>query len=351
MMSDADVDGGHITTLLLTFFYRLMPKLVDGGTCTWRSRRCTSCARGTKTAYAMSDKERDKLLRSEFKGKVDIARFKGLGEMDPQQLWDTTMDPARRTLLRVTIDDAERADAIFTLLMGESAADRREWIEANARYADNIDAQAADPEHRDEVGGPHLGDLDRLVGRDARAGERSRVEGVDALRHDADVVGGGERVLGVAAVTGVAGVLLGLAQGLPPGQAVLAGPAGPPEPRDRDAVADRDAGDVLADLLDDADAFVAGDERRGRLDRPFTAGGVDVGVAEAGGLDPDDDLAAAGRGLGDVLDRQGLVEGLDDGSFHGSLRWVGGLMGSREARPPPGPQGRETRRAGAGRPQ
>jgi DNA gyrase subunit B len=89
----------------------------------------------------MSDKERDKLLRSEFKGeKVDVARFKGLGEMDPQQLWDTTMDPARRTLLRVTIDDAERADGIFTLLMGESAADRREWIEANARYADNIDA-------------------------------------------------------------------------------------------------------------------------------------------------------------------------------------------------------------------
>jgi DNA gyrase subunit B len=83
--------------------------------------------------------ERDKLLRSEFGGKADIARFKGLGEMDPQQLWDTTMDPARRTLLRVTVEDAEHSDRIFSLLMGESAADRREWIEANARYADNVD--------------------------------------------------------------------------------------------------------------------------------------------------------------------------------------------------------------------
>jgi DNA gyrase subunit B len=138
--SDADVDGGHITTLLLTFFYRLMPKLVDGGHLYVAQPPLYQIRKGTKTAYAMSDKERDKVLRTEFKAGADIARFKGLGEMDPQQLWDTTMDPARRTLLRVTIPDAERVDGIFTLLMGESAADRREWIEANARYADNIDA-------------------------------------------------------------------------------------------------------------------------------------------------------------------------------------------------------------------
>jgi DNA gyrase subunit B len=140
ILSDADVDGGHITTLLLTFFYRLMPKLVDGGHLFVAQPPLYQLRKGTKTAYAMSDRERDKLLRTEFKNGADIARFKGLGEMDPQQLWDTTMDPARRTLLRVAISDAERADNIFTLLMGESPADRREWIEANARYADNIDA-------------------------------------------------------------------------------------------------------------------------------------------------------------------------------------------------------------------
>jgi DNA gyrase subunit B len=138
-LSDADVDGGHITTLLLTFFYRLMPKLVDGGHVYLAQPPLYHLRKGTKSAYAMTDAERDKLLRSEFGGKADIARFKGLGEMDPQQLWDTTMDPARRTLLRVTVEDAERSDQIFSLLMGESAADRREWIEANARYADNVD--------------------------------------------------------------------------------------------------------------------------------------------------------------------------------------------------------------------
>ena len=137
--SDADVDGGHITTLLLTFFYRLMPKLVDGGHVYLAQPPLYQLRKGTKTAYAMDDRERDRLLRSEFGGKADIARFKGLGEMDPGQLWDTTMDPARRTLLRVTVECAERSDTTFSLLMGESAADRREWIEANAVYADNVD--------------------------------------------------------------------------------------------------------------------------------------------------------------------------------------------------------------------
>ncbi|MPZ86489.1 MAG: DNA gyrase subunit B [Nitriliruptorales bacterium] len=142
LMSDADVDGGHITTLLLTFFYRLMPKLVDGGHLYLAQPPLYQLRRGNTTAYAMDDAERERLTRTMFKGdaKVDVARFKGLGEMDPGQLWETTMDPERRTLLRVTVETAERADAIFTLLMGESAADRRGWIEQNAQYADNIDA-------------------------------------------------------------------------------------------------------------------------------------------------------------------------------------------------------------------
>ena len=140
--SDADVDGGHITTLLLTFFYRLMPKLVDGGHLYLAQPPLYQLRRGVKTAYAMNDRERDRLLKTEFKGagNVDISRFKGLGEMDADQLWNTTMDPAQRTLLRVNIQVAERAEQVFSLLMGESAADRREWIEANARYAENIDA-------------------------------------------------------------------------------------------------------------------------------------------------------------------------------------------------------------------
>jgi len=141
ILSDADVDGGHITTLLLTFFYRLMPKLVDGGHLYIAQPPLYHLRKGDTTVYAMDDRARDRHLRTTFKGKkdIDVARFKGLGEMDPAQLWATTMDPARRTLLRVSAEDAVRADDVFPLLMGESAADRRTWIEANARYADNID--------------------------------------------------------------------------------------------------------------------------------------------------------------------------------------------------------------------
>lgn len=140
-MADADVDGGHITTLLLTFFYRLMPKLVDGGHLYLAQPPLYLLRKGTTTRYAMSDAERDRLLKTDFKGAtgVDIGRFKGLGEMSPGQLWDTTMDPATRTLLRVTVPEAANADRIFSLLMGESAADRREWIEAKAAYVDNLD--------------------------------------------------------------------------------------------------------------------------------------------------------------------------------------------------------------------
>jgi len=138
LTADADIDGGHITTLLLTFFYRLMPKLVDGGHVYLAQPPLYQLRKGTKRVYAMSDAERDRLLAREFKN-AEISRFKGLGEMDPTQLWDTTMDPARRTLLRITVAHAEAADTVFSLLMGESASDRRDWIEANAKYADNVD--------------------------------------------------------------------------------------------------------------------------------------------------------------------------------------------------------------------
>jgi DNA gyrase subunit B len=142
-MADADVDGGHITTLLLTFFYRMMPKLVDGGHVYLAQPPLYQLRKGTQQAYALDEQERERLLRTTFRprnGDVKVMRFKGLGEMDAEQLWSTTMDPSRRTLLQVTVEDAAHADRMFGLLMGESAADRRDWIEANARYAEYIDA-------------------------------------------------------------------------------------------------------------------------------------------------------------------------------------------------------------------
>jgi DNA gyrase subunit B len=151
LMADADVDGGHITTLLLTFFYRLTPYLIEKGHLYLAQPPLYQLKRGSKVAYAMSDKERDQLLKKEFKsasaegggrgrGKgVEVQRFKGLGEMDAEQLWATTMDPQRRTLLRVNIEDAARADELFVLLMGNQTDPRREWIVTNARFAENVD--------------------------------------------------------------------------------------------------------------------------------------------------------------------------------------------------------------------
>ncbi len=141
LMADADVDGGHITTLLLTFFYRLTPKLIEKGHLYLAQPPLYQLRRGSKVAYAMSDKERDQLHRKEFKGagNVEIQRFKGLGEMDAEQLWATTMDPQRRTLLRVNVEDAQQADQLFVLLMGNKVDDRREWIVGNARFVENVD--------------------------------------------------------------------------------------------------------------------------------------------------------------------------------------------------------------------
>ncbi len=143
IMADADVDGSHIRTLLLTFFFRFMRPLLEQGYVYAAMPPLFKLVRGKVTRYAFSEAERDK-ISAEMRGdnpnaKVDISRNKGLGEMDPHELWETTMDPEKRTLKRVTLDDAVRADEIFTLLMGEKVEPRREYIEQNARFAQNLD--------------------------------------------------------------------------------------------------------------------------------------------------------------------------------------------------------------------
>ncbi len=142
IMSDADVDGAHIRTLLLTFFFRYMRPLIEHGYVYSAVPPLYKLKRGKTERVAYSDEERDRVsaeMRGESGAKVDISRFKGLGEMDANELWDTTMDPEKRTLRRITLEDARRADEIFTILMGEQVEPRKEWIERNARYAINID--------------------------------------------------------------------------------------------------------------------------------------------------------------------------------------------------------------------
>ena len=142
IMSDADVDGAHIRTLLLTFFFRYMRPLIEHGYVYSAVPPLYKLKRGKTERVAYSDEERDAVsaeMRGESNAKVDISRFKGLGEMDPHELWETTMDPEKRTLRRITLEDARRADEIFTILMGEQVEPRKEWIEHNAKYAINID--------------------------------------------------------------------------------------------------------------------------------------------------------------------------------------------------------------------
>ncbi len=143
IMADADVDGAHIRTLLLTFFFRYMRPLIENGYVYSAVPPLYKLTRGKTTKVAYSDEQRDQVsaqMRADNpSAKVDIARYKGLGEMDSHELWETTMDPEKRSLRRITLDDAMRADEIFTVLMGEQVEPRKEWIERNARYAVNID--------------------------------------------------------------------------------------------------------------------------------------------------------------------------------------------------------------------
>ncbi len=137
IMCDADVDGSHIETLILTFFFRYMRELIEGGHVYIATPPLYLVKKGSKKRYAWNDKERDEIVES-FGGSAPIQRYKGLGEMNAEQLWDTTMNPSFRTLRQITIDNATEADRIFSMLMGDEVPPRREFIEKNAVYA-NID--------------------------------------------------------------------------------------------------------------------------------------------------------------------------------------------------------------------
>ena len=143
IMADADVDGAHIRTLLLTFFFRYMRPLIENGYVYSAVPPLYKLTRGKTTKVAYSDEQRDQVsaqMRADNpNAKIDIARYKGLGEMDPHELWETTMNPEQRSLRRITLDDAARADEIFTVLMGEQVEPRKDWIERNAKYAVNLD--------------------------------------------------------------------------------------------------------------------------------------------------------------------------------------------------------------------
>ena len=142
IMADADVDGSHLRTLLLTFFFRHMRPLIELGHVYIAQPPLYKVSRGKQFHYAYTEAERDACiaeLNPDGTGKVDIQRYKGLGEMDPAQLWETTMDPARRVMLRVNMEDAMRADETFTILMGDKVQPRREFIEQNAQYVTNLD--------------------------------------------------------------------------------------------------------------------------------------------------------------------------------------------------------------------
>ena len=142
LMTDADVDGSHIRTLLLTFLFRKMPELITGGYIYIAQPPLYKIVRGKKMEYAYSDEQRDSILerlKSESDSKIGLSRYKGLGEMNAEQLWETTMDPDRRTLLQVTMEDAEESNEIFTKLMGEEVEPRREFIVTQAKFVANLD--------------------------------------------------------------------------------------------------------------------------------------------------------------------------------------------------------------------
>ncbi len=134
-MTDADVDGSHIRTLLLTFFFRHMPGLLSNGHLYIAQPPLYRLKAASSQHWVYSEQQKEELMKTELKGakKVEVQRYKGLGEMNPEQLWDTTMNPDSRLLLRVTLEDAAAADRIFTILMGEDVESRREFIQENAK--------------------------------------------------------------------------------------------------------------------------------------------------------------------------------------------------------------------------
>ncbi|HLE56373.1 MAG TPA: toprim domain-containing protein, partial [Rhodothermia bacterium] len=143
LMTDADVDGAHIRTLLLTFFFRQMQELIEAGYVYIAQPPLYRVARGKEEFYAYDEKEREeyvaRLGNGDGKNSVNIQRYKGLGEMNPLQLWNTTMDPETRTILKVTMEDAVLADQTFQMLMGDEVEPRRLFIEQNAKFAGNLD--------------------------------------------------------------------------------------------------------------------------------------------------------------------------------------------------------------------
>jgi DNA gyrase subunit B len=143
LMTDADVDGAHIRTLLLTFFFRQMPELIDAGFVYIAQPPLYRVAKGKEEFYAYNEPERDEYIKRlsgpDGKGNINVQRYKGLGEMNPDQLWNTTMDPEKRTILRVTLEDAVEASRMFEELMGDEVEPRRLFIESNARYVSNLD--------------------------------------------------------------------------------------------------------------------------------------------------------------------------------------------------------------------
>ena len=142
IMTDADVDGAHIRTLLLTLFYRFMKPLIEHGYVYIAQPPLYKITQGKRVEYAYSDDELQKILQTFSNTKTSkplLQRYKGLGEMNPEQLWETTMDPKNRTLLKVSLSDAIEADTIFSMLMGDDVEPRREFIEENAVYVTNLD--------------------------------------------------------------------------------------------------------------------------------------------------------------------------------------------------------------------
>ena len=140
IMTDADVDGSHIRTLLLTFFFRYMPHLLEDGHLYIAQPPLYRMAYKSQVKYVYSDKEKDKAIKDLGGGdKIGIQRYKGLGEMNPQQLWETTMNPDNRTLLLVTVDDAAEADRTFDMLMGDAVDPRKRFIQTHAKYVRNLD--------------------------------------------------------------------------------------------------------------------------------------------------------------------------------------------------------------------